>query len=68
MISYRFVLRSHGGQVEDLGHMGMRDDREAIAFGESVVREMVADSPTPDARGLLEVIDGARVVGRIQSE
>jgi len=41
MSIYRFVLRTPGGQVEELGSCRCPNDKEAVAFGETVIREMV---------------------------
>ena len=68
MSIYRFVLRNPDGQVEELGPMLLHDDREAVAFGERMVRDLVADNPTLHAGFVMEVIDGNRTVGRIGPE
>jgi hypothetical protein len=68
MSIYRFVLRSRAGQVEELGFMPLLDDREAVAFGETVVRELVEGSPTPHAGSVMEVTSGERSVGSIQTD
>jgi len=66
MSIYRFVLRNHGGQVEELGYMPLPDDGEAVAFGESVARELAAENPRPYAGSVMEVTDGERAIGSIQ--
>jgi hypothetical protein len=67
MSIYRFVLRVPGDQVEQLGALPLRDDRDAIAFAESVVRDMVQGNPAQQPV-VMEVIDGDRTVGRIQTD
>jgi hypothetical protein len=64
MSIYRFVFRVPGAPVEELGALSLRDDREAIAFGRSVVRDMVKGA-TPQQVAVMEVIDGERTIGRI---
>jgi hypothetical protein len=49
MSIYRFVLRTPGGQVEELGCLPLPDDREAVAFGQSVVRDMIQGTPPQQA-------------------
>jgi hypothetical protein len=68
MSVYRFVLRNAGGEVEELGFMPLPDDEEAVAFGETMVRELVAGNSTPYADSVMEVSDGKRSVGNIQAE
>jgi hypothetical protein len=67
MSIYRFVLRVPGDQIEELGALPMRDDREAVAFARSVVREMTQGNPAQQA-AVMEVIDGRRTVGHIQTD
>jgi hypothetical protein len=65
MSIYRFVLRSRSGEVEVLGCLPLPDDRQAVAFGKSVVRDMVQGTP-PQQAAVMEVIEGDdRTVGRI---
>jgi hypothetical protein len=65
MSIYRFVLRSRSGKVEELGCLPLPDDREAVAFGKSVVQDMVQRTP-PQQAVVMEVIEGDdRTVGRI---
>jgi hypothetical protein len=64
MSIYRFVLRSRSGEVEELGCLPLRDDREAVAFGKSVVQDMVQGA-APQQAAVMEVIEGDdRTVGR----
>jgi hypothetical protein len=67
MSIYRFVLRVPGDQIEELGALLLRGDGEAVAFAESLVRDMVQGSPAQQG-AVMEVIDGERTVGRIQTE
>ena len=67
MSIYRFVLRVPGDQLEELGALPMRDDRDAVAFAQSVVRDMTQGNPAQQA-AVMEVIDGKRTVGRIGSD
>jgi hypothetical protein len=64
---YRFVLTTPSAQVEELGTMTLRDDKEAVAFGNLVVREMMEGLPRP-APQVMEVIAGKRTVARIGSD
>jgi hypothetical protein len=64
MSIYRFVLRSHGAQVEHLGALPLRNDGEAVEFGRAVVRDM-SQGVSPQKAAVMEVIDGERTVGRI---
>jgi hypothetical protein len=59
MSIYRFVLRNPGRQAEELGFIPLPDDREAVAFGEAVVRELVEDGPTPHTGTVMVVTEGA---------
>jgi len=36
MSIYRFVLRTPGSQVEELGIMPLPDDKDAVVFGERI--------------------------------
>jgi hypothetical protein len=70
MSIYRFVLRSRSGEVEELGCLPLPDDREAVAFGKSVVQDMVQGAAPQQAAvqqaAVMEVIEGHdRTVGRI---
>jgi hypothetical protein len=67
MSIYRFVLRNPGGRVEELGFMPLSDDKEAVAFGETVIRDMVEGNPT-QAGAVMEVTDDERTVGTIQPD
>ena len=64
MSVYRFVLRGPGAEVEELGALPLRDDTEAVAFGQSVVRDMV-QGVLPQQAAVVEVIEGERTVSRI---
>jgi hypothetical protein len=68
MSIYRFVLRNAGGEVEELGFIPLSDDKEAVAFGETMVRELVQEKPTPYAHSVMEVSNGERTVGNIQAD
>jgi hypothetical protein len=68
MSIYRFVLRNANGEVEQLGFMPLPDDKEAVAFGETMVRELVEGNPTPYVDSVMEVSDGGRAVGNIQAD
>jgi hypothetical protein len=65
MSVYRFVLQQNG-QLEELGTIPLPDDNEAIAFGKTVVREMVENDPAPYAGAIMDVIEGERAVGSIR--
>lgn len=67
MSIYRFVLRSRAGQVEELGCLSLPDDREAVAFGKLVVRDMI-QGIAPQQAPVMEVIDGERTVARIRPD
>jgi hypothetical protein len=67
MSIYCFVLRSRAGGVESLGCLPLPDDSEAVTFGEAVMRESAEGSSAPYAGAVMEVTDGARTVGRIQT-
>jgi hypothetical protein len=64
MSIYRFVLRTGGAQFEALGALLLRDDSEAVAFGRSVVRDLIQGGAAQEA-AVLEVFDGERTVSRI---
>jgi hypothetical protein len=64
MSIYRFVFRAGGVHVETLGALPLRNDREAVAFGRSVVRDLVQGA-SPQEAAVLEVLDGERTVSRI---
>jgi hypothetical protein len=66
MSIYKFAMRDHRGEVEELGNMALSGDREAIAFGKVVVREMMQGSPTPQAGSVMSVSNGVRSVGEIR--
>jgi hypothetical protein len=66
MSIYRFVLRNPGGQVEELGFLPLPDDREAVAFGEAVGRELAQGEPTPHTRSVMVVTEDECPVGKIR--
>ena len=66
MSIYRFVLRHPGGQVEELGFLPLPDDREAVAFGKTVGRELVQGAPTPHTGLVMVVTEDERPVGKIR--
>jgi hypothetical protein len=68
MSVYRFILRTSGSRVEPLGALSMRDDGEAIAFGQAVIRDMLHGTPPQQATSVVEVISGARTIRRIQAD
>jgi hypothetical protein len=61
---YRYVLHVAGVKDEELGDLPLGDDREAVAFGQSVVRDMVQGA-FPRQTSVIEVIEGERTVSRI---
>ena len=61
---YQFFFRARGAQVEPLGALPLGNDTEAIAFGQSVVRDMIREAPREAA--VVEVVAGGRTVGRIR--
>ena len=64
MSIYRFVLRAGSAHVEALGALLLSNDSEAVAFGRSVVRDLVQGASAQMA-AVLEVLDGERTVSRI---
>jgi len=52
--------------VEELGFMPLPNDKEAVAFGETVIREMVQGNL--QAGTVMEVTDDERAVGGIQPD
>ena len=66
MSIYRFVLRNPDGQVEELGFLPLPDDREAVAFGTTVGRELVQGAPIPRTGLVMVVTEDERPVGKIR--
>ena len=63
---YRFFMHNPGGQVEELGFMPLLDDSEAVAFGETMVRDLVRENSSPYADSVVEVSEGGRTVSNIR--
>jgi hypothetical protein len=64
MSVYRFVLRSRRGQIEELGFLPLPDDREAVAFGKTVGRELAQGEPHTGS--VMVVTEDERPVGKIR--
>jgi hypothetical protein len=62
MQPYKFALLA-GARAEELGAMGMRDDSEAIAFGEQLARDLASAKQRKDSA--VAIIQGERTVGSI---
>jgi hypothetical protein len=68
MSIYHFVMRSGGGEVEELGFVPLPDDAEAVAFGEKVILESKHGSQTDHSGSVMVVTDGQRDVVEIPFE
>jgi len=66
MSIYRFVLRNPAGQVEELGFLPLPDDREAVAFGKTVGRELAQGKPASHTGSFMVVTEDERPVGKIR--
>ena len=62
---YHFDIQDSVGEVEDLGGMFLTDDAEAVAFGETVIRDLLRDNPRSYARSTMRVTQGERAVRTI---
>ena len=58
MCIYCSIVRNLDRQVEELGRVPLPDDRKAVGFAATVVRDLVAESPTSHAGLVVEVTDG----------
>jgi len=65
MKPYRFAMQNDGKQIEELGGLAMRDDGEALAFGEQIARDL-ADGSQPGLA--VAIFEGARTVGSVRVE
>ena len=64
MEHYHFVMVDNDESMETLGGMALADDNDALAFGEQVAQDLVANAG--DHTGLaLAVVKGKQVVARI---
>jgi hypothetical protein len=66
MSIYCFVLRNRSGRVEELGCLPLPNDREAVAFGEAILREAMGGNRTVCPDSALDVIEDERTVAKIQ--
>jgi hypothetical protein len=64
MMHYRFVLQADGTLVEELGFMALRDDGEAVAFGEQIARDL-ANGLDQQSGAAIAITKRARTVHRI---
>jgi len=50
MPHYHFDIQDGVGEIEDLGGMVLTDDAEAVAFCESVIRDLLRDNRRRDSQ------------------
>jgi hypothetical protein len=64
MSPYRFTLQKDDTRIEELGAMALADDREALAFGRGIARDLAGD-PGQQEGVAVAVINGTRIVRTI---
>lgn len=62
MPAYHFTLRDAAGHNEDLGFIDLRDDKEAIAFGQDVITDILHEGAAPYAESAMDITAGMRFV------
>jgi hypothetical protein len=68
MPAYHFALRSNAGHSEDLGFIDLRDDEDAVAFGQAVIEDLL-QTPDPKLAGsTLDITERRRQVERLNIE
>ena len=66
MIVYSFSIRNADGTArEATGRMPLRNDHEARAFGDAVIKDIVTDNATPYTGWMMEIARGQRLVCNI---
>ena len=62
---YRFVAYTSNSTAEDLGSMELRDDVEARAFGNQVIRDLIGTRAERYFGWTLEIAEGERALPSI---
>jgi hypothetical protein len=59
---YRFVVYSSEPVAEDLGHMELRDDADALSFGRGVIRDLMRTNAKLHAGWTMDIAEDDRAV------
>jgi hypothetical protein len=62
MITFRYAVHSKNGGIEDLGSMALTNDREAVTFGEEVIRDMTSRDAMQFADWRMDITEAKRAV------
>ena len=65
MPAYHFILFEGAAQTERLGSIELRDDTDAVAFGEQVIRDMKRSGPVLCAGWTMKIMEGERTAGEV---
>jgi hypothetical protein len=65
MPHYRFVAYTSNSNAEDLGFMEFRDDAEACAFGNQVIRDLIGTRAEHYYGWTLDIAEGERALPSI---
>ena len=66
MITYHYAVHSKNGGIEDLGSMALTNDREAVTFGEQVIRDMTSRDAMQFADWTMDITEATRAVCNIR--
>ena len=68
MPAYHFALCDDAGHNEDLGFIDLRDDEDAVAFGQDVIEDLLQASDPKLVGSTLDITERRRQVGRLNLE
>jgi hypothetical protein len=66
MLNYHFSMRDNRTESENLGSHTFGDDAEALAFGGSVIRDLMYGEDKRYADWIMDIGEGERTVGSIR--
>ena len=66
MVVYSFSISNADGSArETTGRMPLRNDHEARAFGDAMIKDIVSGDAAPFAGWMMEISRGARIICKI---
>ena len=68
MPAYHFAPRDDAGHNEDLGFIDLRDDEDAVAFGQEVIEDLLQMSDPKLVGSTLDITERKRQVDRLNIE
>jgi hypothetical protein len=68
MPSYHFALRDVAGRNEDLGVIDLADDKDAVAFGQAAISDILQEGAAQYAGSDMDITERRRQVERLNFE